>query len=132
MHHETSGAITNYERWMDTAYRFMIDHGMNAVKSGYVGRIIPRGEHHDGQWMIRHFERAAKKSGDYRININMHESVRLTGLHRTYPNWIASEAARGNEFNDMEQRQPTGARNYFTLYTPHGWTNGLYTWHFSN
>jgi hypothetical protein len=72
---------------------------MNAVKSGYVGRIIPRGEHHDGQWMVRHYERVAKKTGSYRISVNMHESVRLTGLHRTYPNWIASEAARGNEFN---------------------------------
>ena len=106
MHHETSGSVTNYERWMDTAYRFMINHGMNAVKSGYVGRIIPRGEHHDGQWMIRHFERAAKKSGEYRINVNMHESVRLTGLHRTYPNWIASEAARGNEFNAWSSGNP--------------------------
>ncbi|HVE61264.1 MAG TPA: glycoside hydrolase family 97 protein [Chitinophagaceae bacterium] len=106
MHHETSGSATNYERWMDTAYRFMLRHGMNAVKSGYVGRIIPRGEHHDGQWMIKHYERAAKKSGDYKISINMHESVRLTGLHRTYPNWIASEAARGNEFNAWSSGNP--------------------------
>ncbi len=106
MHHETSGAVTNYERWMDTAYKFMRDHGMNAVKSGYVGRIIPRGEHHDGQWMVRHYERVAKKTGSYRISVNMHESVRLTGLHRTYPNWIASEAARGNEFNAWSTGNP--------------------------
>ncbi len=106
MHHETSGAVTNYERWMDTAYRFMLKHGMNAVKSGYVGRIIPRGEHHDGQWMVKHYERAAKKTGDYKISVNMHESVRLTGLHRTYPNWIASEAARGNEFNAWSSGNP--------------------------
>ncbi len=99
MHHETSGSVTNYERWMDTAYRFMKQYGYDAVKTGYVGRIIPRGEHHDGQWMIRHFERVAKKTADYHIMVDMHESVRLTGLHRTYPNWIASEAARGNEFN---------------------------------
>jgi hypothetical protein len=106
MHHETSGSVTNYERWMDTAYRFMNNYGMNAVKSGYVGRIIPRGEHHDGQWMVRHYERAAKKTADYHINVNMHESVRLTGLHRTYPNWIASEAARGNEFNAWSSGNP--------------------------
>jgi hypothetical protein len=106
MHHETSAAVTNYERWMDTAYRFMKRHGMNAVKTGYVGRIIPRGEHHDGQWMIKHYERVAKKTGDYKISVNMHESVRLTGIHRTYPNWIASEAARGNEFNAWSSGNP--------------------------
>jgi glucan 1,4-alpha-glucosidase len=99
MHHETSSSVTNYERWMDTAYRFMKKYGYNSVKTGYVGRIIPRGEHHDGQWMIRHYERVAKKTASYNIMVDMHESVRLTGLHRTYPNWLASEAARGNEFN---------------------------------
>jgi len=106
MHHETSASVTNYERWMDTAYRFMKKHGMDAVKTGYVGRIIPRGEHHDGQWMVKHYERVAKKTGEYGINVNMHESVRLTGLHRTYPNWIASEAARGNEFNAWSNGNP--------------------------
>jgi glucan 1,4-alpha-glucosidase len=99
MHHETSSSVTNYERWMDTAYRFMQNYGYNSVKTGYVGRIIPRGEHHDGQWMIRHYERVAKRTAAYHIMVDMHESVRLTGLHRTYPNWLASEAARGNEFN---------------------------------
>lgn len=99
MHHETSASVTNYERWMDTAYRFMLNNGYNSVKTGYVGHIIPRGEHHDGQWMIRHYERVAKKTASYHIMADMHESVRLTGLHRTYPNWLASEAARGNEFN---------------------------------
>lgn len=99
MHHETSGSAINYERWMDTAYRFMLNHGINAVKTGYVGRIIPRGEHHDGQWMVNHFNRVARKTAEYGIMVNSHESVRLTGMHRTYPNWIAAEAARGNEFN---------------------------------
>ena len=99
MHHETSGSATNYERWMDTAYRFMLNHDINAVKTGYVGRIIPRGEHHDGQWMVNHYNRVARKTAEYGIMVNSHESVRLTGLHRTYPNWIAAEAARGNEFN---------------------------------
>jgi hypothetical protein len=105
-HHETSGSVTNYERWVDTAYRFMINHGMNSVKTGYVGKIIPRGEHHDGQWMVRHYERVAKKTAGYGIMVDMHESVRLTGLHRTYPNWIASEAARGNEFNAWSVGNP--------------------------
>lgn len=99
MHHETSGSVTNYERYMDTAYRFMIDHNMNAVKTGYVGRIIPRGEHHDGQWMVNHYVRVAAKTAAYKIMVDMHEPVRPTGLHRTYPNWLACEAARGNEFN---------------------------------
>lgn len=106
MHHETSGSVTNYERWMDTAYRFMNLNGYNSVKTGYVGRIIPRGEHHDGQWMVRHFERVAEKTAGYHIMVDMHESVRLTGMHRTYPNWLASEAARGNEFNAWSMGNP--------------------------
>lgn len=99
MHHETSASVTNYERWMDTAYRFMKKFGYDAVKTGYVGRIIPRGEHHDGQWMVKHYERVADKTASYRIMVDMHEPVRPTGLQRTYPNWLACEAARGNEFN---------------------------------
>lgn len=99
MHHETSGAVSSYERQMDTAYRFMKKFGYPAVKTGYVGRIIPRGEHHDGQWMINHYVRVAEKTASYKIMVNMHEPVRPTGLHRTYPNWLACEAARGNEFN---------------------------------
>ncbi|RYY96681.1 MAG: glycoside hydrolase family 97 protein, partial [Chitinophagaceae bacterium] len=106
MHHETSGSVTNYERQMDTAYRFMLQHGMNAVKTGYVGRIIPRGEHHDGQWMVNHYVRVAEKTGRYGIMVDMHEPVRPTGLHRTYPNWLASEAARGNEFNAWSRGNP--------------------------
>lgn len=100
MHHETSGAVTNYERYMDTAYRFMLNHGMNTVKTGYVGKIIPRGEHHDGQWMVNHYLRAAEKTASYKIMIDAHEPVHPTGLHRTYPNWMANEAARGMEFNN--------------------------------
>ncbi|HRH60354.1 MAG TPA: glycoside hydrolase family 97 catalytic domain-containing protein, partial [Chitinophagaceae bacterium] len=100
MHHETSGAVTNYERWMDTAYRFMINHNIDAVKTGYVGKIIPRGEHHDGQWMVNHYERVAQKTAFYHIMVDAHEPVHPTGLHRTYPNWLACEAARGTEFNN--------------------------------
>ena len=99
MHHETSGAVTNYERRQDAAYRFMKAHGYDAVKTGYVGRIIPRGEHHDGQWMVNHYVRTAQQTADNHIMVDMHEAVRPTGLHRTYPNWLACEAARGNEFN---------------------------------
>lgn len=99
MHHETSASATNYERWMDTAYRFMKNHGYDAVKSGYVGQIIPRGEHHDGQWMVKHYLRAIQKAAGYQIMVDAHEPVRPTGLHRTYPNFLACEAARGNEFN---------------------------------
>lgn len=99
MHHETSAAVTAYERQMDTAYRFMKKFGYGAVKTGYVGRIIPRGEHHDGQWMVNHYLRVAEKTASYHIMLDAHEPVRPTGLHRTWPNWMACEAARGNEFN---------------------------------
>ncbi|QJW89929.1 glycoside hydrolase family 97 protein [Spirosoma taeanense] len=100
MHHETSGSVTNYERRMDAAFQYMNKQGINTVKTGYVGRIIPRGEHHDSQWMINHYERVAQKAAQYRIMIDSHESAHPTGLHRTYPNWLASEAARGSEFNN--------------------------------
>jgi glucan 1,4-alpha-glucosidase len=106
MHHETSSSVTNYERQLDTAFRFMLDHDMDAVKTGYVGYIIPRGEHHDGQWMVRHYERVAAKAANYGIMIDAHEPVRPTGLHRTYPNWMTSEAARGNEFNAWSKGNP--------------------------
>ncbi|MEO5944502.1 MAG: glycoside hydrolase family 97 protein [Ferruginibacter sp.] len=99
MHNETSGSATNYERKMDTAFRFMKNNGYNSVKTGYVGKIIPRGEFHDGQWMMQHYERVAEKAASYQIMIDVHEPSRPTGLQRTWPNWMASEAARGNEYN---------------------------------
>lgn len=99
MHHETSAYVTNYESRLDDAFTFMKDHDYNYVKTGYVGKIIPRDEHHDGQWMVNHFTRVLDKAEEYKICVDSHESVRLTGLHRTYPNWLAAEAARGNEFN---------------------------------
>ncbi|HEY8931044.1 MAG TPA: glycoside hydrolase family 97 protein [Mucilaginibacter sp.] len=99
MHNETSGSATSYERQMDTAFRFMNKFGYTSVKTGYVGRIIPRGEHHDGQWMIGHYVRVAEKAAQYHIMLDAHEPVRPTGLQRTYPNWLASEAGRGNEYN---------------------------------
>jgi len=106
MHHETSSSVTNYERRIDPAIRFMKDHGYDAVKTGYVGRIIPRGEFHDGQWMVNHFTRVAEKFAANKIMVDAHEAVRPTGLHRTYPNWMASEAARGNEFNAWSSGNP--------------------------
>ena len=99
MHNETSGSATNYERHLDTAFTFMNRFGYLAVKTGYVGRIIPRGEHHDGQWMVNHYERVLKKGVEHKVMIDVHEPQRPTGLHRTYPNFMASEASRGNEFN---------------------------------
>lgn len=99
MHNETSGSATSYERQMDTAFKFMNKYGYQAVKTGYVGKIIPRGEHHDGQWMIDHYVRVAQKAADHRVMLDAHEPVRPTGLSRTYPNWMASEAGRGNEYN---------------------------------
>lgn len=106
MHHETSGSVTNYERRLDKAFDFMIDNGYQTVKTGYVGWIIPRGEHHDGQWMSNHFLRAVKKAAERNIMVNSHESQKPTGLHRTYPNWLSSEAARGNEFNAWSRGNP--------------------------
>jgi hypothetical protein len=99
MHNETSGSATNYERQMDTAFRFMNKYGYKSVKTGYVGRIIPRGEHHDGEWMVNHYVRVAQKAADYHVMLDAHEPVRPTGLQRTYPNWMACEAGRGNEYN---------------------------------
>jgi hypothetical protein len=99
MHHETSASVTNYERYLDTALRFMKNNGYDVVKTGYVGYIIPRGEHHDGQFMVNHYNRVAQKMAEYKIMLDAHEPVRPTGMHRTYPNWLACEAARGMEFN---------------------------------
>ena len=106
MHHETSGSATNYERRIDEAFDFMKEYGYNSVKTGYVGRIIPRGEYHDGQWMVNHYNRVLEKAADRRIMVNAHEPVRPTGLSRTYPNLLACEAARGNEFNAWSVGNP--------------------------
>lgn len=106
MHHETSGSVANYERHLDRAFQLMKDYGYPAVKSGYVGRIIPRGEFHDGQTMVNHYNFVARRAADFKLMINSHESSRPTGYHRTYPNYIAAEAARGNEFNAWSVGNP--------------------------
>ena len=98
MHHETSSSVRNYERHLDEAYQFMVDHGYPAVKSGYVGDIVPRGEHHYGQWLNNHYLYCVQKAANYHIMVNGHEAVRPTGWCRTYPNLIGNESARGTEY----------------------------------
>ncbi|PZX15899.1 glycosyl hydrolase family 97 [Breznakibacter xylanolyticus] len=106
MHHETSSSVRNYERHMDQAYQFMVDNGYNAVKSGYVGDIIPRGEYHYSQSMIDHYLYAVTKAAEYKIMVNAHEAVRPTGLCRTYPNLIGNESARGTEYEAFGGSNP--------------------------
>lgn len=106
MHHETSASVANYERHLDRAFDLMKKHDYPAVKSGYVGKIIPRGEFHDGQTMVNHFNFVARRAADYKLMLNSHESSRPTGYSRTYPNYIAAEAARGNEFNAWSTGNP--------------------------
>lgn len=98
MHHETSGSIRNYERHMDAAYKLMNKYGYDAVKSGYVGNILPVGETHYSQWTNNHYQYAIEKAADYKIMVNAHEAVRPTGIARTYPNLIGNESARGTEY----------------------------------
>ena len=98
MHHETSSSVVNYERCMDDAFALMKKYGYDAVKTGYVGDIIPYGEHHYGQFMINHYNRVLKKAAEYEIMVNGHEAVRPTGICRTYPNLVGNESAMGMEF----------------------------------
>ncbi|ATA77252.1 glycoside hydrolase family 97 protein [Capnocytophaga canimorsus] len=106
MHHETSSSVRNYERHMHKAYQLMNDYGYNAVKSGYVGDIVPRGEHHYGQWLVNHYLYAVTEAAKYKIMVNAHEAVRPTGLCRTYPNLIGNESARGTEFESFGGNKP--------------------------
>ena len=106
MHHETSSSTRNYERHMDRAYRLMNEYGYTAVKSGYVGPILPYGEHHYGQWCNNHYLYAVKKAAEYRIMVNAHEATRPTGLCRTYPNLIGNESARGTEYQAFGGTRP--------------------------
>jgi hypothetical protein len=99
MHHETSGAPRTYETQLDAAYQLMNGLGIHSVKSGYVGKIIPKGEYHHGQWMVNHYQKALEKAAEYQIAVNAHEPIKPTGLRRTYPNAIAREGLRGQEFN---------------------------------
>jgi hypothetical protein len=122
MHHETSASVTNYERRMDDAFTFMNKYGYDAVKTGYVGKIIPRGEYHDGQWMTNHYVRVVEKAAKHRIMVNAHEPVRPTGLHRTWPNWLAC----------VEPGQSARARNHSSLHPLARRPDGLHAGHLSN
>ena len=106
MHHETSSSVRNYERYMDTAYKFMKANGYDVVKSGYVGNILPRGEYHYSQWIINHYQYAIEKAAKYEIMVNAHEAVRPTGIGRTYPNLIGNESARGTEYQAFGGSKP--------------------------
>ncbi len=106
MHHETSASVRNYERHIEAAYQLMNDYGYNAVKSGYVGNIIPRGEHHYGQWLNNHYLYAVTEAAKHRVMVNAHEAVRPTGLCRTYPNLIGNESARGTEYEAFKGNKP--------------------------
>lgn len=106
MHHETSSSVRNYERHLDTAYQFMKAHGYDAVKSGYVGPILPRGEYHYDQWIVNHYQYALEKAAQYHIMVNAHEAVRPTGIARTWPNLIGNESARGTEYQAFGGSKP--------------------------
>lgn len=99
MHHETSAAPRTYEQQLDTAYSLMKRLGIRAVKTGYVGQIIPKGEYHHGQWMVNHYREVLKTAAEYKVMVNAHEPIKATGIRRTYPNMIAREGLRGQEFN---------------------------------
>jgi len=113
MHHETSSSVVNYERHMEAAYSLMEKYGYNSVKSGYVGDIIPRGEHHYGQIMNNHYLRAVTEAAKHHIMVNGHEATRPTGLCRTYPNLIGNESARGTEYEAFG-----GSAPYHTVILP--------------
>jgi len=106
MHHETSSSVRNYERHLDTAYKFMKANGYDAVKSGYVGNILPRGENHYSQWIINHYQYALEEAAKYKIMVNAHEAVRPTGIARTYPNLVGNESARGTEYQAFGGSKP--------------------------
>ena len=107
MHHETSGATRNYERHMEKAYDLMDKYGYNAVKSGYVGNVMPRGEYHYGQWLNNHYLYAVTEAAKHKIMVNAHEATRPTGLARTYPNLIGNESARGTEYEAFAGNKPS-------------------------
>lgn len=107
MHHETAANAADYELQLDRAFQFMKDNNYDAVKTGYVGAIIPRSEHHTSQWMVDHARHVIERAADYQIMIDSHEAPRPTGLCRTYPNWLAQESARGGEFESMGGNPPS-------------------------
>ena len=107
MHHETAANAADYELQLDRAFKFMKDNNYDAVKTGYVGAIIPRSEHHTSQWMVDHARHVIERAAEYQIMVDSHEAPRPTGLCRTYPNWLAQESARGGEFESMGGNPPS-------------------------
>lgn len=107
MHHETAANAADYERQLDSAFRYMNLNGYDAVKTGYVGAVIPRSEHHASQWMVDHVNYVARRAADYKIMVDSHEAPRPTGMCRTWPNWLAQESARGGEFESMGGNPPS-------------------------
>ena len=107
MHHETAANAADYELQLDRAFKFMKDNNYDAVKTGYVGAIIPRSEHHTSQWIVDHARHVIERAADYQIMVDSHEAPRPTGLCRTYPNWLAQESARGGEFESMGGNPPS-------------------------
>ena len=99
MHHETSSVVLGYEKNMENAFSLMKKYGMNSVKTGYVGSIIPKGEYHHGQWMVNHYRKVVQMAARHKIAVNIHEPIKATGIRRTYPNVISREGLRGQEFN---------------------------------
>ena len=99
MHHETSAATETYTKQQDTAFALMQSLGIHSVKTGYVGKILPKGEYHHGQYMVNHYNNTVEKAAKYQVAINAHEPIKATGLRRTYPNTISREGLRGQEFN---------------------------------
>ena len=106
MHHETGSAVLDYERVLDEAFRFMVDNSYHSVKGGYIGQLLPRGEHHYSQQMVSHYQHVLEKAADYHIMFNAHEAVRPTGVSRTWPNLIGNESARGSEYHAFSGIKP--------------------------
>lgn len=135
MHHETAANAADYERNLDKAFTYMKDNGYNAVKTGYVGTVIPRTEHHTSQWMVEHVQHVIEKAADYKIMVDSHEAPKPTGLCRTYPNWLAQESARGGEFEAFGGNPPSHTCILpFTRLKggPMDYTPGIFEIHFWN
>ncbi|MEL7834967.1 glycoside hydrolase family 97 protein [Fodinibius sp. Rm-B-1B1-1] len=107
-HHETSGQAAHYETRLDTAFQLYQDLGIHHVKTGYAGGVIPKGEYHHGQWMVRHYRNVVEKAAKYQIGVNAHEPIKATGLRRTYPNMMTREGVRGMEYNAWSEGMPPG------------------------